>query len=272
MPTEIQPSYETLEKFFSVSQLLLENNVKYIFEFGSRYGEDSVQFAKQFPDAMVYSFECNPNTLVECRKATSQYRNIVLTEKAITKTDGNISFFAIDKDKTITTWHDGNQGASSLLQASGKYEVEQYVQNEINVDGISLKTFLANNEIPRIDLLWMDIQGAELMALQGLKDRIQDVRLIHLEVEFIEIYSQQPLFGEIKKFFEDKNFVFLGYTYKGHYSADAVFINKKDFDPAKKDQIEKVLIFTKSQEIQQTKNTLNIIQKLINKIKKKLTK
>lgn len=272
MSTEIQPSYETLEKFFNISQLLFENSVKYIFEFGSRYGEDSIQFAKEFPNATVYSFECNPNTLKECKRVTSQYSNIVLTEKAITETDGNISFFVIDKDKTITTWHDGNQGASSLLQASGKYEVEQYVQKEINVEGTSLKTFLVDNEIPRIDLLWMDIQGAELMALKGLQDRLQDVKLVHLEVEFMEIYDQQPLFDEIKAFFECKNFLFLGYTYKGQFSADAVFINKENFNVGKKDQIEKFLISEKSKDKKQINGKISKIQRLIDKIKKKLIK
>jgi FkbM family methyltransferase len=261
MDPKIQPSYETLNSFFSIANIIIGKDIKYIFEFGSRYGEDSIQFAKKFRNATVYSFECNPNTINECRKVTSEFNNIILTEKAVTENDGNISFFTIDKENTVTTWSDGNQGASSLLKASGKYMIEQYAQKEVTVEGISLFTFLNQNKIPQIDLLWMDIQGAELMALRGLKDRIKDVKIIHLEVEFMEIYSDQPLFNEVRSFLENNGFIFCGYTYKEEFSGDAIFINSNIIGNRKK-QIEKFLV-QESSVIEK-----NILKRIITKIKK----
>jgi hypothetical protein len=72
----------------------------------------------------------------------------------------------------------------------------------------------------------MDIQGAELMALRGLEERIHDIDIIHTEVEFIEIYKDQPLALDIKKFMNEKGFILSYFTTFGHYSGDAVFINK----------------------------------------------
>jgi hypothetical protein len=76
-------------------------------------------------------------------------------------------------------------------------------------------------------LLWIDIQGAELKALKGLKEKISMVKLIHVEVEFMEIYTDQPSFQDIKYFLIKKGFLFLGFTSESKYFADAVFVNSK---------------------------------------------
>lgn len=53
---------------------------KIIFEFGSRYGEDSTALAAAFPNAHIYTFECNPNTLEICRNECKRYQNITLED------------------------------------------------------------------------------------------------------------------------------------------------------------------------------------------------
>lgn len=222
-----KPSYDTLARISAIAETALGfDNIKNIFEFGARYGEDSVEFAKRYGNATIYSFECNENTLTQCREYTRKYPNIVLTSKAVSDYDGVITFYPIDKAKTVTTWEDGNQGASSLLKASGKYELEQYAQNETQTQCLRLDSFMNEHNIPSIDILWMDIQGAELMALKGLGHRISDVHVIQCEVEMIEIYNGQPLFKEIKKYLVSHGFRFMGFSSKSKYSGDAVFIHK----------------------------------------------
>ncbi len=207
---------------------------KHIFEFGSRYGEDSTEFAKILYkmgiDSHIWSFECNENTLPRCRAAVSKYPNITLTESAISQSNDFISFYKINAKKTKTTHSDGNQGASSTLKVSGKYPIEQYVQDEVRVKSIRLDTFMKNNNINKIDILWMDIQGGELEALKSLGDRIYDVKLIYTEVEFMEMYENQPLFNDINGYLVDKNFVFIGFVDKNEFFANAIFINKKYYD------------------------------------------
>ena len=223
-----KPSFTTLGRISAIAECALGfNNIKYIFEFGARYGEDTIEFAKRYPNATIYSFECNTNTLAQCKQATSKYSNIVLTPKAVSDYDGTITFYPIDKEKTVTTWEDGNQGASSLLKASGKYELEQYVQQKSQAQCVRLDSFLDEYNIPSIDILWMDVQGAELMALKGLGKRLHDVRVIQCEVEMIEIYNGQPLFHDIKKFLVSHGFCFMGFSSKSEYSGDAIFIHKQ---------------------------------------------
>jgi Methyltransferase FkbM domain len=49
------------------------------------------------------------------------------------------------------------------------------------------------------DLLWMDLQGAELMALKGGRTALQTTRIVHTEVAFRPTYQHQVLFWELDK-------------------------------------------------------------------------
>lgn len=58
------------------------------------------------------------------------------------------------------------------------------------------------------DLLKLDIQGAELMVLQHATDRLAEASVIQAEVEFLPLYRDQPLFGDVERFLRSQGFVF----------------------------------------------------------------
>lgn len=209
-------------------------DIKVVFEFGSRYGEDTIEFAKALPSALVYGFECNPNTLTQCQNATNPYKNIMLTSKAISESGGEISFFAVDEEATKRTrpngFDDGNQGASSTLRISGKVPSEIYIQKEVKVEAIRLDDFMRGQGIAHIDILWMDIQGGELSALKSLGAEIERVKVIYSEVEFKEIYENQPLFKDINAYLTQYNFAFIGFTGKSEIFTNAIFVHKDYID------------------------------------------
>lgn len=197
-----------------------------ILEAGSHKCEDTVEMSKVFSNSHIYTFECNQNTLPICREAIKDNKQITLIEKALNDEDGEVIFYPINKEKTKTTWADGNQGASSLFIASGMYPVESYVQDEVKVQSITGERFCKENNINRIDILWLDAQGSELKILKGLGKSIEDVMIIQAEVEFLPQYADQPLCGDIMSFLEKNGFYFYGFHDKWEWSADAIFINR----------------------------------------------
>lgn len=55
----------------------------------------------------------------------------------------------------------------------------------------------------------MDVQGAELMVLEGASDFISSIKVIWLEVSKVDLYQNQPLVEDVKKFMAINNFVLI---------------------------------------------------------------
>jgi hypothetical protein len=57
-----------------------------------------------------------------------------------------------------------------------------------------------------VDLLKIDVQGAELMALRGAAQTLPRVRMICTEVSFTPLYEGSSIFSEIYDFLGDRGF------------------------------------------------------------------
>jgi FkbM family methyltransferase len=207
-----------------VAGVLPADQVRVVFDVGARDCAESADFAAAFPAATVYAFECNPATLPRCRAVAAAQPRIRLTEKAAADRDGRLEFFPIDPDRSESGIAGGNHGASSMFQATGTYPEERYVQGRIEVDSVRLDSFCAAEGLEAIDVLWMDVQGAELLVLEGLGERLGRVSFVHMEVEFFEIYKGQALFPAVDEFMRARGFRLAGFTSYSQYAADALYV------------------------------------------------
>ena len=62
-------------------------------------------------------------------------------------------------------------------------------------------------ETESLDLLKLDIQGSELMVLQGAVGRLANALIVQTEVEFLQMYLGQPLFADVDSFLREHGFV-----------------------------------------------------------------
>lgn len=104
----------------------------------------------------------------------------------------------------------------SSLYEPNKYLIKQYpdperfeVVDTKSVDVKSLEHQLMNT--PPIDFIKADIQGGELNALTGLGKMLDNCLALELEIEFSEIYKNQPLFGDLCKFLDSRGFYFVDF-------------------------------------------------------------
>jgi FkbM family methyltransferase len=77
--------------------------------------------------------------------------------------------------------------------------------------------------IKQIDFIKMDIQGAELMAIEGAESSLEKVLGLELELEFLEIYKSQPLFGEITQHLHNKGFEFYDFVRLTRWDRDNIY-------------------------------------------------
>jgi FkbM family methyltransferase len=77
----------------------------------------------------------------------------------------------------------------------------------VPVETETLAGWAERSGLERVDVVKLDVQGAELAVLRGAGGLLDRVRALDLEVEFNPIYRGQPLFGEIDAFLRERGFV-----------------------------------------------------------------
>ena len=72
---------------------------------------------------------------------------------------------------------------------------------------VSMKTLDSYN-FTNVDFIKIDVQGAELDVFKGGSKTLKNVLKIVCEVEFIQHYENQPLFGEVSDYLSQYNLMF----------------------------------------------------------------
>jgi len=63
-------------------------------------------------------------------------------------------------------------------------------------------------ETEGVELIKIDIQGGELMVFKNAVERLKTALVIHTEVEFMQMYVDQPLFSDVELYLRQHGFVF----------------------------------------------------------------
>lgn len=202
-------------------------SVKCVMDIGSRDAIEACDLADLFPNARVIAVEANPPAVDMCHQTTQRLgktSRVEVVGVAINDFDGRCEFNAIDAEKTITPWIDGNVGASSLFRANGDYPYETYVQETIEVPCVRLDSLLWAVNAPTPEVIWADLQGGELLAFRSLGDRLKDVKLIHTEVSLRAAYDGQCMYPELHAFLSDNGFKLAAPFDRSGWQSDACFI------------------------------------------------
>lgn len=214
-----------IDDFQDQKKLLQQQDVKYILDCGANIGQTAVKYKQLFPSANIYSFEPTSETFLTLCETFKDCERVKPQQLAVSNLTGYKHFFVYEDSQLNSLW-------TVDSQTEDRYMLSMTNVKSIDVPTITIDEFCTREKIERIDLLKMDIQGGELLALQGAVELLerQAIDLIYTEVFFAKLYDNQAKFDEINKFLDD-----YGYSLYGIYNmtrlldgtlgyADAIFI------------------------------------------------
>jgi FkbM family methyltransferase len=102
--------------------------------------------------------------------------------------------------------------ATSSLYPANQSFLDQFPESDrfqpvrsIPIRAIAVDSLAASGGLPDVDFVKIDVQGAELPILEGGEKTFAAGLIgLEVEVEFAEMYSGQPLFGDVDSFVREK--------------------------------------------------------------------
>jgi FkbM family methyltransferase len=224
------PVEELLYQMFSKDDKLV------IFDIGACEGEDSIRYRRIFPNSLVFSFEPLPENYELLKKNISTFsaEQIRTFNLALSDSSGNatlnVSSGSPENNEHGAEWNYGNK-SSSLLEPGQVVRAHQWLKFEkkINVETKTLHSVFEESKLEMIDLVHMDVQGAEMKVLKGAGASLKKINAIWLEVGEIEYYQDQPLKKDIEAFLAQNNF-YLVKTLSQGKAGDQLYIRLTESD------------------------------------------
>lgn len=186
-------SFNSVPEFLhGINEIFVENIYKLetankrpvILDGGGHIGLSSIYFKQQHPNALVTVFEPDAGNFefLKNNLLSQGYEDVILRNEAIWK------------ENTTLVFNSETSMSSKIAIGSG--------QGGVNVKAIRLRDLL-NTEI---DLLKLDIEGAEYEVLKDIKDKLYLLKNIF--IEYHGLFSQQDELMQILQWITDAGFNF----------------------------------------------------------------
>lgn len=162
-----------------------------IVEVGAHDGTTAAGFLRVFPEARICAFEPDPRVAARF-KARQFPPSVTLAESAIGDRDGTTTFHQSSGTRPGQSAESDHSG--SILEPIVEKQPEWLrFESKITVPIRCLDDVLPELGITgTIDLLWADVQGAELAMLAGGANTLRNTRFAYLEWGVVEQYRGQP--------------------------------------------------------------------------------
>jgi FkbM family methyltransferase len=172
---------------FFVTRKLIRAPAPLIFDVGAHVGETAARYRALFPDALIHSFEPSPKSFEKLSEAFGADSRVVPHNFAVSEKAGTATFRVNRASVTNSLLESDRRGDDYW----GKELLD--TDSEISVQTLALDDFCRAERIEHIDVLKIDVQGAEYAVLAGARGLLEKraVDLIYLEMIMAPSYVGQ---------------------------------------------------------------------------------
>lgn len=158
---------------------IIEKHVKpgdVVVDVGANIGYYTLIFARLVgKEGRVFAFEPDPDNFALLKKnvEVNGYKNVIIEQKAVSDKSGQIKLYLNPE----------NVGMHRIYRSN-------YAHESIQVESITLDDYF-NNFDRKIDLVKMDIEGAEISAFKGMRSLAQNNPDLKIVTEFVPAFISE---------------------------------------------------------------------------------
>ncbi len=171
-----------------------------LIDAGANKGQFSVAFRGLRPYATILAFEPLPEAAEVFESVFGADHRTTLTRVALAGQPG------------IAQFHVANRADSSSLLRPGRGQESAFGvlgASTIDVSLARLDECIDMGKLEKPIMLKVDVQGGELAVFEGCA-RLESIDFIYVELSFVELYDNQPLFADVFEYLVDRGFAVAG--------------------------------------------------------------
>lgn len=217
---------KSLKDAIALQSKLIKIREPVVLDIGAYIGGLAKIYREKFPLASIYCFEPFPQSFEELSKNMEGDSRIVCHKTAVCEKKGTAVFNANLSSETNSLLTTDEKGTSFW----GEGLLDTVSQIEVSTTTVDI--FCIEMGISHVDILKMDVQGAEFSVLVGAKDMLanQRISLIYTELIMCPTYEGQHKFHEYLSFLDSFGYGFLDFfnPVRSHHQliqADLLFLS-----------------------------------------------
>jgi FkbM family methyltransferase len=176
---------------------------RFVIDAGANRGAFTDAFLRLHQPERIILVEAIPELAMKLQARYEGNPRISVVSAALSDRNGEAKF-------EINQW----EASSSLLpidpRNSAWFSRDLRVANSISVVTLTLPELMNRQKLRDVDLLKLDLQGAERLVLSGGAEVLDRVRVIYTEVFFERLYAGAWLFWEMNEFLSGQGFKLCG--------------------------------------------------------------
>lgn len=194
------------EHYFEVNKKwIIESGIKTVLDVGANIGDFAKLMREVLPEAKIYSFEPLPDCFDKLKNALP----------------GDSNFFPINiaagsKPDVLKFYRSFHSPSSSFLQMEDAHK-EAFPQSKdgqsaeaLDVKVDTLDNIFADKNPEQKILLKIDVQGFEGEVIDGAPKMLAAASIVIIEMSFVKLYKNLPLFHDIYSKMYSHGFKFRG--------------------------------------------------------------
>jgi FkbM family methyltransferase len=185
------------KKFFAE---FVHSECPVVFDVGAHRGESIEFFSNLFANCEIFSFEPDPENF-EILKASAKLASTKAFQLAISDVVGQAEFYQQEISHLGGLAPVNSNSKDSLGFAAKAPNVA------ISVPVTTIDSFCAENEIPAINVLKVDVQGLESQVLSGARQTLAKTDAVMVEISLYDFYkSSTNSMYEVTKIMHETGF------------------------------------------------------------------
>lgn len=190
------------DSFFTQKQLFAESDKITIFDIGAYIGDITSIYRKLFPSANIYAFEPFEESFSKLLASHGTEANVF--QLAMSDRNGNTAI-NVDEDSSCNSLL-GRPDSVVKYYKTGSESINQRMVKTQTID-----SFCQSEKIESIDILKIDVEGAETMVFSGASDMLAQnkIKVIYTEVMFVPHYKNGCLYHDIAILLNNYNYTLL---------------------------------------------------------------